>query len=152
MRTKDSVRGIIIDNNELLLIKRIKQDLTYYVFPGGGVEEGETFLEALDRELKEEINVSVINPEEIYVEYTPSNINRFYLCKFYDGDFGVSDGPEYTSGEYANKGQYIPVRIPISDIELYNIVPDLVKKVLIQDLKTNKFTHLSYSTDNKKRI
>ena len=47
------VRGIIIENGKIVLIERVKGDKTYYIFPGGGVEEGETILQALHREMKE---------------------------------------------------------------------------------------------------
>jgi ADP-ribose pyrophosphatase YjhB (NUDIX family) len=34
--------AIIIENGKILLIKRIKSGMEYFVVPGGGVEEGET--------------------------------------------------------------------------------------------------------------
>ena len=33
---------IIIENGRVALIKRTKPHMTYYVFPGGGIESGET--------------------------------------------------------------------------------------------------------------
>ena len=56
---KRRVRAIIIRGNKLLLIKRIKKTGTYWVFPGGGVEAGETLERALQRECKEELGVLV---------------------------------------------------------------------------------------------
>lgn len=150
MRTKDSVRAIIIDNDELLLIKRIKQDITYYVFPGGGVEEGESLFEALDREIQEEINITISNPERIYQENTETSTNHFFICEYKSGEFGISNGPEYTSVEYQNKGQYIPVRIPIDDLSNYNIVPHLIRDLLITDLKNTLRT--TTIIGNKKHI
>jgi ADP-ribose pyrophosphatase YjhB (NUDIX family) len=47
------VRGIIIKDEKIVLIERVKGDRTYYIFPGGGVEEGETILQALHREMTE---------------------------------------------------------------------------------------------------
>ena len=35
---KHSGRVIILKDNEVLLIKRVKNDRTYYVFPGGKAE------------------------------------------------------------------------------------------------------------------
>lgn len=150
MRTNDSVRAMIIDNNELLLIKRIKKDITYYVFPGGGVEEGETFLEALNREVLEEINIRIKYPEKLYQENSETSTNHFYLCEYASGEFGISNGPEYTSLEYQDKGQYIPVRIPIDQLANYNIVPHIVRDLLIKDLNNKSFNSITF--DNKKRI
>jgi 8-oxo-dGTP pyrophosphatase MutT (NUDIX family) len=49
------VRGILIKDGMIALIKRTRDGETFYVFPGGGVEEGETDEQALKREMKEEL-------------------------------------------------------------------------------------------------
>ncbi|KKQ01845.1 MAG: MutT/Nudix, partial [Candidatus Moranbacteria bacterium GW2011_GWD2_36_198] len=36
------VRAIIKNDDSLLVIKRIKNGETYFVFPGGGVDDGES--------------------------------------------------------------------------------------------------------------
>lgn len=38
------VSAIIIKNNQILLIHRIKNDIEYFVLPGGAVEVGELFI------------------------------------------------------------------------------------------------------------
>lgn len=53
------VRAVIIKDEKILLIKRTKSDLIYWVIPGGGVEISETNEEALIRECKEELGVRV---------------------------------------------------------------------------------------------
>ncbi len=50
------VRGVVIDGDGRMLV--VKQSYTHgWIFPGGGVERGETALEALGRELHEEAAV-----------------------------------------------------------------------------------------------
>lgn len=49
---RPSVRGIIIKDGKILMIHSLKYD--YYKLPGGGIENGETFEEALIREVSEE--------------------------------------------------------------------------------------------------
>ena len=60
--TRPSVRAIIFRDGKLALVHNGKFD--YYMFPGGGIEEGESHEEALIREVKEESGLVVI-PESI---------------------------------------------------------------------------------------
>jgi len=58
-----SVCGLIFDkDNKVLLTKRTPDMRTYprcWVFPGGGVEPGESILGALYREIQEEVGLFV---------------------------------------------------------------------------------------------
>ena len=60
--TRPSVRAIIFRDGKLALVHNGKFD--YYMFPGGGIEEGESHEQALIREVKEESGLVVI-PESI---------------------------------------------------------------------------------------
>lgn len=59
---RPTVRGIIEKDGKLALVHKREND--YYGFPGGGMEAGETYEEALIREIKEETGLIVI-PESI---------------------------------------------------------------------------------------
>jgi 8-oxo-dGTP diphosphatase len=61
---REAVRGIIRRENELLMVYSTKDG--DYKFPGGGVDEGETYTEALIREIREECGAIVKN---IYNEF-----------------------------------------------------------------------------------
>jgi len=70
MKNLNVVAAIIIHNGQILCMQRgqAKQDyISYkYEFPGGKIELGETRIEALMRELKEEMNIEVKIAEEDY--------------------------------------------------------------------------------------
>ncbi len=54
----------------------------YWEFPGGKIEDGETIFQALHRELKEEINVSIIDAKEFLViehDYAHAYV-RLHIC------------------------------------------------------------------------
>jgi len=54
------VDGVILDNGKVLLVKRIIPPfIGFWVLPGGHVEYGEKTEEAVKREMKEELGVSV---------------------------------------------------------------------------------------------
>ena len=59
------IKGLIITNNKVLLLKGLTQDSYYWDIPGGRIEEGETIITTLERELQEELpsikNIQVQN-------------------------------------------------------------------------------------------
>lgn len=73
MNNIQQVVGIaFIENNRLLIVQSKKSSKTNsYTFIGGGVEEGETLLEAAIREVSEEIhNGFTISPNELELVMT----------------------------------------------------------------------------------
>lgn len=93
------VRAIIIKDEKLLTIKRSKQDLVYFVFPGGGVEQGEDLETAMKRECKEELGADI----KVIKKFTSERFDRgeieqlehFYFCDILSGELGTGNGPEY---------------------------------------------------------
>ena len=55
---RDAVRAVLIDGDKLELI--YSRACGYYKFPGGGIESGETHIQALIRETKEEMGRAII--------------------------------------------------------------------------------------------
>ena len=92
---RPTVRAIIRVDDKLAMVHNEKYD--YYAFPGGGIEEGEDFHQALIREVKEEVGLMVI-PETIEEFGSALRLNSsrrfektifeqenfYYKCKAYD--------------------------------------------------------------------
>ena len=107
--TRDSARSIIIRNGRIAMIHSQKYD--YYKFPGGGIENGETPIDAMIRETREETGLTVI-PETIkeygYVhriqksDLDPTECfvqdNYYFLCDTADG-LSSQDLDEYEKAE-----------------------------------------------------
>ena len=91
---------VIMHDGKILLIKRTKPDVVYWVIPGGGVEKGETEEQAIIRECKEELGVD-IKVKELFLEIDSKKPEikgqkeYFYLCEVIDGKVGVGKGPEF---------------------------------------------------------
>lgn len=67
MKIKEVVGIAFIENNKLLIVQSRKSSKTNsYTFIGGGVEKGETLIEAAKREVSEEIHSGfTINDDEL---------------------------------------------------------------------------------------
>ena len=93
------VRAIIISDNKILTIKRVKKDIVYFVFPGGGVENGESLEYAMKRECKEELGVEIkiinIFDSKRFDRDNIKQLEHFYICEIISGKLGTGDGPEY---------------------------------------------------------
>ena len=59
MYMRNSVKAFIVKEEKLLTIKGIDDRGDFYLLPGGGQRPGETMIQALQRECREEINCQV---------------------------------------------------------------------------------------------
>ncbi len=84
---RPSVRGIIIKDKKIAMIHSLKYD--YYKFPGGGIENGESHIDTLIREVQEESGLQVIS--ESVCEY--GYVHR--IQKGTDEDMFIQDNYYY---------------------------------------------------------
>jgi len=132
------VRAIIIKDDSLLVIKRVKNNETYWVFPGGGVEDGEDQMGALKRECKEELGV-VVEVFEIMFEYPFINKEfgeqheYFYRCDIISGKIGTGDGPEYNNDSKYN-GTYEPCWIKLNEVSNVDLRPLEIKDNILSQV------------------
>ena len=91
------VAAIIKKNNYFLIVQRNRKKHMglKWEFPGGKVEEGETFEEALLREIKEELNIKIKLHDKIAEEkYKDEKINivlHYYLCTQESGNIKLNE-------------------------------------------------------------
>lgn len=125
MRT--SVRAIIPFKEGLILIHRVREEngqvLDYYVFPGGGLEENESFEECLIREIQEEVGIDIKIIKPLYKMINMGNKELFYLCQYIKGEIGSGTGPEFTSKEYIQRGTYECKIVDMNDLVNINLLP-----------------------------
>ena len=107
MRKTESVELTVLclieDENKILLQNRVKKDWQGYALPGGHVEPGESFVDAVIREMKEETGLTVIDPRLAGVKQFPIENGRYIVLLFkatrWSGDLISSDEGLISSDE-----------------------------------------------------
>jgi len=121
---------LIFDNGHLALIKRIRDDQTYYVIPGGGIEAGESPQAAAEREALEELGVKVEMGPQVF-ESTCSDGEYYFLASITGGRFGAAAGEEYTDPE-RERGSYEPVWVPVEMLTAISLYPEALAIAILQ--------------------
>lgn len=85
---------MIYDGNKVVVIERNKKDWPGITFPGGHVEIGESFTDAVIREIKEETGLTIYAPQLCGMKDWRENQCRyvvlFYKTNRFDGDLQSS--------------------------------------------------------------
>lgn len=122
MRDRGSV--VIIENDKVVLIKRTRDGSVYYVFPGGGLEKGETPAAGAAREAFEELGVKV-KVNECISEVYYNGTQYFFLSEIIEGIIGTGRGEEYTDNN-RNRGIYQPMWVDIKKLSSFDVKPNEV--------------------------
>lgn len=77
-----TVLCLIQDGDRILLQNRVKKDWMGYTLPGGHVEPGESFVDAVKREMKEETGLDIINPRLAGIKQFPIENGRYVVLLF----------------------------------------------------------------------
>ena len=128
---KQRVSIIFISPNEkVLLIKRTKRNREYWVFPGGGVELGESLESAARREAYEETSFEL---ETTYPTFSVLNQGRrehFYITKTIEFiPLLASCSPELRSQNKLNRYELSWVKL--ESVSSLNLFPDEAKNILL---------------------
>lgn len=137
--TQRRVRAVIIKDDSILLMKRVKEHETYWVFPGGGIKEGENEIEALKREVKEEMGVEIeVGDLFVHLEWDEPDVKQsqnWFLCTIVAGKIGAGSGPEF-SRDTKTSGRYFIELAPISRLKEITLYPLEVRDLVIERLSS----------------
>ena len=105
------VRAVVLDeNNRVFLVKH--SYVTGWYLPGGGVEAGETFLDALKRELIEEGRIEISGEPTLHGLFFNSHVSRRDHVAVYVIRQFRQDRPPEPNREIVATGFFEPAALP----------------------------------------
>ena len=129
--------AVLIEDKKVALIERFRDRNHYYVFPGGGVDNGETPQEAVIREMEEETGLNVSVRRKLAEIHFGLSYQIYYLVEKVGGEYGTGTGEEYTDSEPDNptQGIYIPIWMPIAELQEHeNVYPADIADLVVQSM------------------
>lgn len=127
---------ICIKDDQILLMRRVKNGQEYYVCPGGGRDEGETLEQTVVREIQEETTLTVEPVRLAYkVTWSHGDENYYYICKYISGEPHLPEDSEEYGQMQTENTVYDPRCVNVSRLPDLLVFPLEVRDVLIDDIE-----------------
>ena len=125
--------AIVIQDHQVALIERLREDETlYYLFPGGHVESGETPAEAAKREIMEELGLHIeVGPPAVISRFRDTE-QYFFRSTIIGGRFGTGAGKEILGDIEPHRGVYRPIWLPIDALLNQPVRPQSVCRLIVE--------------------
>lgn len=124
---------MIYKEDKILLQNRIKKDWQGYTLPGGHIEPGESFVEAVIREMKEETGLDIFHPLLCGIKQFPIDGGRYLVLLYKTDEF---------EGELVSSEEGQMEWIARSDLDKVNTVSDLTE--LFQVMESDDLSEFQY--------
>ena len=128
-----TVLCLIEDGSRVLLQDRVKADWKGYTLPGGHVENGESFVDAVIREMKEETGLDIYEPKLVGVKQFPIEGGRYIVMLYKATKF---------SGEVVSSDEGRMGWVEYSRLSEINTVDDF--EVLLEVMNSDNLSEFRY--------
>lgn len=128
-----TVLCLIHKNNKYLLQDRVKKDWKGFTLPGGHVEPGESIVDAVIREMKEETGLTILNPKLCGLKQFPiingEKAEGRYLVFLFTADEFVGEVVSSEEGamHWVDKDE-------LSSVNIVNDLTELLQVILDENL------------------
>ena len=140
--TELTVLCLIQKDGKILLQNRVKTDWQGYAFPGGHIEVGESIVDAVVREVREETGLTIYNPALCGVKQFPLKDGKYengrYLVFLFRAD-------QFT-GEVTSSDEGEMRWIAKDELHNYNLVQDFDD--MLKVMATDDYTEFQYIVEN----
>jgi len=129
--------AVLVEDDKVALIERFRDGKHYFVFPGGGSDEGETPEQAAVREMEEETGLRVSIQRKLAEIHFGLSIQYYFQVERIGGEFGSGTGEEYSEADpnHPAQGVYIPIWMPLVELsEHKNVYPAEIVELVIQSV------------------
>ena len=140
MRTEQvelTVVCLIHNEDSFLLQDRVKEDWKGYAFPGGHIEPGESIVDAVVREMKEETGIMIKSPRLCGIKQFPIEGGRYIVFLFETDQF---------EGKIVDSDEGKMYWVKKSELSNVNLVGDFDE--LIEVMLSDTLTEFQYIFEN----
>lgn len=129
--------GIVKKSERFLIVKSNYEGEEFWIFPGGGLEPGESLKECVKREVFEETGVNVRVDKLIFLDESVSNgktmVHFNFLCIPISGEAKTGKDPEKAEN-VIKEAKYVSIK---EIMNLDNFIPAKMKEKLYNSYENN---------------